>query len=623
MTLLNPLALALGLFAVPIILMYVLKLRRQEKNLSSVLLWRRSLDDVQANAPWQHLRPNLLLLLQLLALFALVVVLAQPAYTRAHTIAGDLVVVVDESYGMQAHDVRPSRFAVALQQAHNLESGLSSGHVMSVIGMGVQPRLAIAESSNSGAIGRAIDSLRVGVSSPNFLAAMSLASSLARSGENTRVVVLTSRQSGISSLPMAVTFPVEIRRIGARLRDLGITAFSAVGALGHTKALVRVANLGEVTATSDLNLYVNGQLADVRPISVDPGKEQTMVWTNLPPLVRSLDCRITTVDDVAMDKSSWAVIPPPSTRHVLLVSGGNLFLKNALAAIPSVFVTQVKSADFQAASTQDFDLIVLDGSSSLRSSSAPLGTPILLVGPTPGNIGPLRIGKWMRASGMAATRVASPGPLAGVFSGVDLGDVHIARARHVQLPDWMQTLATSGQGAPLVAAGQDESRRLAMIAFNLQESDWPLRVSFPVVIQNLVQYLTPGLSLGISNLTVGQALKLAPPAGARDILVTLPDGSVDTVEAPFPPFAHTSLPGIYTVRERGHAGDSRYGSTASFSVNFFPSRPAPATGPAVQQIGRRGAQSLRAVPVLTDVDWVFWLLAMLILTGEWWFAFRR
>jgi hypothetical protein len=603
--------------------MYVLKLRRQERDLSSVLLWRRSLEDVQANAPWQRLRPKLLLLLQLLALFVLVVVLAQPAYTRAHTIAGDVIVIVDESYGMQAHDVQPSRFAVALEEARNLNSSLNGGHVMSVVGMGAQPRLAIAESSDHGDINRAIDSLRVGVSSPNFLSAMSLASSLARSGQNTRVVVLTSRQSGISSLPIAVSYPVEIHRIGARLHDLGITAFSAVAAAGHTKALVRVANLGEVTAASDFNLYVNGELADVRPVSLAPGKEQTILWTGLPPSTRFLTGRITAGHDVTMDKTAWAVIPRPATRRVLLVSDGDVFLQTALAAVPSTRVTQIRAADFLTLPARDFDLVVFDGASTYLAPGAQLQTPRLLVGPAPGTIGSLHIGKWIGVRGMAATRVGSGGPLGSVYSGLDTGDVHIARARSVQLPGWMKPLAVSAEGAPLVAAGEDGRSRLAIIAFSLQESDWPLRVSFPVVIQNLVQYLAPGVSAGISNLTVGQRLMFSPSADARDIVVTLPDGSVDTVSPPFPPFTNTSLPGIYTVREEGPSAGSQYGSTSSFSVNFFPSRAAPANGPAVQRIGRRSPASIRAVAVLTDVDWIFWLLAMFVLTGEWWFAFRR
>src|SRR5437763_14308741 len=130
--LLAPLALLLSVLAVPIILMYVLKLRQQEHLVASTFLWRQVLEDVQANAPWQRLRFNILLLLQLLILAALILALARPAYSRSNVIAGDVIVIVDESHAMQAHDVRPSRFGVALARARALVSKLADGHVMSV-----------------------------------------------------------------------------------------------------------------------------------------------------------------------------------------------------------------------------------------------------------------------------------------------------------------------------------------------------------------------------------------------------------------------------------------------------------------------------------------------------------
>ena len=66
MSFLAPLALISALVIGPIIVaMYILKLRREEHTVSSTFLWQRMVRDVEANAPWQKLRRNLLLLLQL------------------------------------------------------------------------------------------------------------------------------------------------------------------------------------------------------------------------------------------------------------------------------------------------------------------------------------------------------------------------------------------------------------------------------------------------------------------------------------------------------------------------------------------------------------------------------
>lgn len=614
--LLAPFALVLSLLAIPIILMYVLKLRRQEHLVPSTFLWQQALEDLQADAPWQRLRFNILLLLQLCALAAIVLSLALPAYSRSHVIAGDLVVIVDESYGMQAHDVQPSRFTAALARVRTLASEMGSTNVMSVIGMSAHPHLAIAESSDGGAISHAIDSLRVGIAPPNFLEALSLATSLARAGQNTRAVVLTSRDSGISTLPLHVSFPVDIVRMGAGLRDLGVTAFSAAKHTDAVEAVARVSNFGAAQAHSDLELYVDGRLADVRTLTVRGRRVRNLFWSNLPLNAQRLQVRLTRTDDVTTDKTGWAAVPAELTRRVLLVSRGDFFLQSALLSDPSVRLTTTSPLSYVPGIERSYDVTVFDG---ILPPNFPAGST-LLVAPPNGRTGSLRFGKNLPAGAVTPASTGSIGSLIPLLQYVDLSDVHVAQARSAVLPAWLQPLVVSG-GRTVVAAGQRGAARGAIISFDLQHSDWPLRISFPIMVQNLDRYLAPGLTLGASSIKSSTAVTVFPPPGVRSLEVTRPDGGTTVVKAPFPPFADTSRPGLYTVKAIGGTGATA-AVTQSFAVNFFPARPAPAGGPTTLHLGQVQAGKTLTSSAPVSVAWIFVVLALGTLGAEWWVAFR-
>src|SRR3954452_22907280 len=117
MNFLAPAAFAFAAAIPVVIVFYLLKRKRVVRLVSSTLLWQKFLAETQASAPFQKLRHNWLLVLQLFMLLLAVLALARP-YLSGNLVGGRLIVVIlDASASMQSTDENPSRFDRARSEA--------------------------------------------------------------------------------------------------------------------------------------------------------------------------------------------------------------------------------------------------------------------------------------------------------------------------------------------------------------------------------------------------------------------------------------------------------------------------------------------------------------------------
>ena len=121
------------LIAPAIIILYLLKLRRTEAVVSSTMLWMKSLKDLTANAPFQRLRRNLLLLLQLIILFLAVAALSRPFLQVDGMTGSHYCLVIDHSASMQTMENGRTRLALAKEKALELIDTLEDGDKAMVV----------------------------------------------------------------------------------------------------------------------------------------------------------------------------------------------------------------------------------------------------------------------------------------------------------------------------------------------------------------------------------------------------------------------------------------------------------------------------------------------------------
>lgn len=187
MTFATPLLAALAAaIAIPtLLILYFLKLKRRDLEVSTTLLWKKSIEDLQANAPFQRLRNNILLILQLLALLAALLALAQPEIRQAGVQGQRHVILIDRSASMNSSDgdaKKPgevTRLAKAKELALEVVSGLrepglfagdGDGDEAMVVAFDVTADRVLSYSKNKTELRRAIESITPSDADTSFAA---------------------------------------------------------------------------------------------------------------------------------------------------------------------------------------------------------------------------------------------------------------------------------------------------------------------------------------------------------------------------------------------------------------------------------------------------------------------
>jgi hypothetical protein len=384
--------------AIPaLVILYFLKLRRIPREVSSTILWKKAIQDLQANAPFQRLRKNLLLFLQLIILGLILLALAQPRSSSTTASGRKYILMIDRSASMAAVDGEDqlgavSRLAAAKKQAIELVSTMRAPSMFSQ-GEKADEAMVIAFDANAEIVSSFTSDPAELVSAINAIEQSDATSSiaeayrLAQAQRPNRIVNATNELGEITESHELDELKggepyffhlfsdgrvSDIDSVRAEEIDTQTTfEYHAIGSqTSNNIGLVALRSERDYDTPAQLSIFVGVQSSDTIPRSVDAelligGVTKSIRTIDLPAAASDATTGIKTpasggvvfeldepngvivrvrldtngnenpeADVLLSDNEGILVVPPAKQAAVALVTTGNLFVGSVLDGLP-------------------------------------------------------------------------------------------------------------------------------------------------------------------------------------------------------------------------------------------------------------------------------------------------
>lgn len=610
MTFLSPFAFLLFGLALPLVMLYFLKVRRRERRVPSLLLWEPALRDREASTFFQRLQRDPLLILQLLALLALTLALARPTVTVLGDGARKVVVVLDNSASMRARDVSPTRFDRAKAEAAALVRRLSEGAEVMVIESGVQPRVTAALSRDRDRALGAIWSARPHDLPHRLMEAIRIARALVGTDPRAEIHVFTDGAYSLAATPETTDARLRWVGVGSGGKNVAVTNLAVRKASFGTfeyQAFASLVNWTPDTQTFSFTLSIDDKPIAEKSVTLEPQVRRSVVLPFTHNGGGTVKASIDVRDDLDTDNTAWAVLPPPRKIAVLLVSPGNLFLEKVLRTDPQVSV-EVRTPDQYQGGMEGADVVVLDSVSPPRVGAG----RFVFVNGVPADVPIEVLGRSTERPTVMDWDRAHP-----IMRHVEFSKVTIEESLRIR-PLAAGRPLVEAVGGPLIYALEETDRKAIFIGFDLFRTDFPLRVAFPLILSNGLRWLHPaGLDQSSLQLAAGQPILLPVEHGVTSVTVATPSGrSVKgQVTRGVASFTETDEVGVYTLTTARGEMRVAVNLTDAEESNLV-TRPLPASAP-------RPPEAAAPTPIQRELWPMFVAIALALLLLEALLYWRR
>lgn len=524
-TFLSPwLPVAAGAIALPpLLLLYFLKLKRRRMDVSTTLLWKKAIQDLQVNSPFQKLRNNLLLILQLLVLLLALAAMSRPLIEVRKPLEDRVAILIDHSASMATVEADgKTRLQIAKEQAKRLVDDMPEGHRAMIIPFAAVARTLGPLTDDKTALKRQIDTIQQTAETSQLREAIALANASATPiGEGIGTpenpvapmqihLLSDGRIEDLLDLPPAEA-AITMTRVGDATNNVGIVGLDVRREYERPEVaavLVRVRNYGPSPVDTDLSVYVDGRLESAQPLHLEAGYEppadepanenaagdtgiaiqpsepkppdgsiEVLAFRLTQEAAATLEIRLGTEDAFPADNRVWAILQPARRVSALFVSDQNsfrTFIDRVIPGLPLAEHRWMSTSEYESAPESElteggrskYDVVVIDQHDTER---VPPGNylffgsrPLLPPAGPDGKAAPIGGGEVGRNVLVVDWKDAHP-----VLRYVSVERISpIFEARRFDMPDDAVTLI-EGEKSPLMSVLSRDGRQYLIVAFDL------------------------------------------------------------------------------------------------------------------------------------------------------------
>ena len=543
-----------------LILLYWLRIRRSQHNVTALFLWPEPSQVTNARFSFQRFKSSPTLLIQLCVLALLIASLARPAFRQPRPFSkGQVAIIVDNSAsmaGLVEVGRTQTRFDLAKTVAHRLVDELGTESQMAILQLSNASLFFdrnITFTSMKQQLRQNIGQLTI---QPTEIAPLALRPD---SSLNQVIFITDYHDPDHDSNP-------SVRRIyiGQSIGNLAITKIELTLDLQRQPTVgVEVTWFDDVPnfsrqLTVELQLLIDDVWFTSRFVDGLSSQVQNFFFdlSSIPPQSQTLTAKLKIEDGLALDNSASLIFQPQIRPELVLVNNRWSSPLNAfLATHPEINLTLVTTETYN----PNFgDIIVFD---QIVPKSIEIGKltkqNLLFINPNKD----LPFAKVLRTNDL--TVIADQQQNHPVMNRVPILDLMIRNSTHYQLPDWATILVSavsSNQAAvPVIWVGeQPNGQRVGLIsfdAFNLRQSRFPLMIpEMPLMVSQLIEWLTPPLRLiEEDSIQTGNNIRMNQYLTSGKVSVRQPNGVIIDIKKPI--FNQTDQIGIYTVLSDGQPID--------------------------------------------------------------------